>query len=44
MISYIPPINEKRVNPWTKSFARMRASDLVLVNHAGEVVDGNRAV
>ncbi|RPB13839.1 class II aldolase/adducin domain-containing protein [Morchella conica CCBAS932] len=32
------------VNPWTKSFSRMKASDLMLVNHAGEVVEGDRAI
>ena len=32
------------VNPFGMSFKHIRASDLVLVNHHGEVVEGNRAV
>lgn len=32
------------VNPLGRSFAQMRASDLVLVNAAGEVVDGDRPI
>lgn len=32
------------VNPFAHSFRRMRVSDLLLVNHAGEVVIGNRPV
>ena len=32
------------VNPFAHSFRRMRVSDLILVNHAGEVVIGNRPV
>jgi ribulose-5-phosphate 4-epimerase/fuculose-1-phosphate aldolase len=32
------------VNPAVVDFAGMRVSDLVLVNHAGEVVEGNYAV
>ncbi|MEB3352554.1 MAG: class II aldolase/adducin family protein [Cyanobacteriota bacterium] len=32
------------VNPFARSFCRMRVSDLLLVNHAGEVVIGERPV
>jgi len=32
------------VNPFGRSFRQMRASDLVLVDHEGEVVEGNRVV
>lgn len=32
------------VNPFGHSFRLMRVSDLILVNHAGEVVYGNRPV
>jgi ribulose-5-phosphate 4-epimerase/fuculose-1-phosphate aldolase len=32
------------VNPFALHFAHIRASDLVLVNHEGEVVEGDRAV
>lgn len=32
------------VNPFAMSFNRVRVSDLLLVNHAGEVVFGNRPV
>jgi ribulose-5-phosphate 4-epimerase/fuculose-1-phosphate aldolase len=32
------------VNPFGMSFKHIRASDLILVNHHGEVVEGNRAV
>jgi ribulose-5-phosphate 4-epimerase/fuculose-1-phosphate aldolase len=32
------------VNPFAMSFNRVRVSDLLLVNHAGEVVIGNRPV
>jgi ribulose-5-phosphate 4-epimerase/fuculose-1-phosphate aldolase len=32
------------VNPFARSFRLMRVSDLILVNHAGEVVYGNRPV
>jgi ribulose-5-phosphate 4-epimerase/fuculose-1-phosphate aldolase len=32
------------VNPFGMPFARVRVSDLLLVNHAGEVVEGDRAL
>ena len=32
------------VNPFGKSFRQMRASDLLLVNHQGEVVEGDAPV
>ncbi len=32
------------VNPFALSFRQIRVSDLILVNHAGEVVHGNRPV
>jgi ribulose-5-phosphate 4-epimerase/fuculose-1-phosphate aldolase len=32
------------VNPFARSFRQMRVSDLILVNHAGEVVYGHRPV
>ncbi|HEX7167220.1 MAG TPA: class II aldolase/adducin family protein [Acidimicrobiales bacterium] len=32
------------VNPFAMHFSQIRASDLVLVNHQGEVVEGNRVV
>jgi ribulose-5-phosphate 4-epimerase/fuculose-1-phosphate aldolase len=32
------------VNPLAKHFSRIRASDLILVNHQGEVVEGNALV
>jgi ribulose-5-phosphate 4-epimerase/fuculose-1-phosphate aldolase len=32
------------VNPFGMSFRHIRASDLILVNHEGEVVEGNRPV
>jgi ribulose-5-phosphate 4-epimerase/fuculose-1-phosphate aldolase len=32
------------VNPFARSFRRLRVSDLLLVNHAGEVVIGHRPV
>ena len=33
-----------RVNPFGMHFAHVRASDLILVNHAGEVVEGKHPV
>lgn len=32
------------VNPLARNFKQMRVSDLILVNHEGEVVEGNRPV
>ena len=32
------------VNPFGMHFSQIRASDLVLVNHAGEMIEGNRPV
>jgi ribulose-5-phosphate 4-epimerase/fuculose-1-phosphate aldolase len=32
------------VNPFAMPFARIRVSDLLLVNHSGEVVEGDRSV
>src|SRR6202166_5335041 len=32
------------VNPFGMHFSQIRASDLILVNHRGEVVEGNYAV
>ncbi len=32
------------VNPFAMSFGQIKASDLILVNHEGEVVEGDRAV
>ena len=32
------------VNPFGRSFKQMRVSDLLLVNHAGEIVEGDRPV
>lgn len=32
------------VNPFGMHFSQIRASDLILVNHAGEVIEGNRPV
>lgn len=32
------------VNPFGKSFRQMRSSDLILVNHSGDVVSGNQPV
>ncbi|MCM3160760.1 class II aldolase/adducin family protein [Metabacillus litoralis] len=32
------------VNPYNMHFSRIKVSDLILVNHDGEVVEGNRAV
>src|SRR5688572_3211802 len=32
------------VNPFGRSFARLRVSDLILVDHAGQVVEGEGTV
>ncbi|MGV9712848.1 class II aldolase/adducin family protein [Gordonia sp. NPDC003424] len=32
------------VNPFGMHFSRIRASDLILINHEGEIVEGNRPV